>query len=395
MVGRKTDLVDRTLWIDATPQAVFELISNPVRLREWLVEIPQSAEDGSHNNGNNLSGMHIHEQTENERVVLAWPAGSLTQHMLPESVVIFELRSHEGGTLLHLHQSLASDRSATQRDRANDILHALAQCIEGAFRYRLKSAPRVDQAVATLLFLEPHPKEKTRPYAQRRVASAIWVTIVVGVIAAMNLSFGGHGPLNWQTDVATILLALLFVLANVFIHTVAGLALRDMAVTWQWIPFAISVLTVLVSCYGFFWMATGRLDEGVNRTGNWLLLATTTSAAMVIYTRWFDVKVKQQGTCRSIHAKSGTPFSVFGGLSFVVLSCCSSPAHATDVETNINTRLSQLAAENYSPDEPGAAVLVAKGGQVLLNQEFGLSNLEHQTVITSDTPFASLLLQSH
>ncbi|MEX0938799.1 MAG: serine hydrolase [Pirellulales bacterium] len=389
VAGQDIDLVDRTIWIDAPPQAVFKLISDPARVQEWLTDALEQLK-----NGNDIplgaadrgpSGMQILRQVPNERVVLAWPAGMLSQHVLPDSVIEFELRSHDGGTLLHLRQFLGSDQPHAQKVEATDRVNAVAGCIEHALQSPIPLPSRAERAAASLLFLNPHDNEGMIAYAFRRVASAIGPIAVVGVIAAMNLMFGDKGTSGWQTNLGLVALALSFVLANVFVHTVAGLLLRNTELQWQLMPVVISSLTALFSCYGFFWIATGQVHEGGDRADAWFTIAVTMPIAMVLYAKWFDAEVARRGAYRPIRFRTGQSC----GWSLILIAlCCSSPTVlAADPAPDPATRIGELAAKKYALDEPGAAVLVSKGGQIILSRGYGLSNLEYTTPITADTPF--------
>jgi CubicO group peptidase (beta-lactamase class C family) len=50
-------------------------------------------------------------------------------------------------------------------------------------------------------------------------------------------------------------------------------------------------------------------------------------------------------------------------------------------------RIGQVLAEAYPPGEPGAAVIVARNGQIVHEQGFGLANLEHDVPVTPQTVF--------
>ena len=50
-------------------------------------------------------------------------------------------------------------------------------------------------------------------------------------------------------------------------------------------------------------------------------------------------------------------------------------------------QMDRLLSGLYSPSEPGAAILVAKDGQVIFRRGYGLANVEHQVPITPDTVF--------
>jgi CubicO group peptidase (beta-lactamase class C family) len=66
----------------------------------------------------------------------------------------------------------------------------------------------------------------------------------------------------------------------------------------------------------------------------------------------------------------------------VSATCCATTGRA-EMAREMDRMLSGL----YPPDEPGAAVLVAKDGAVIFRKGYGLANVEHSVPITPDTVF--------
>lgn len=52
-----------------------------------------------------------------------------------------------------------------------------------------------------------------------------------------------------------------------------------------------------------------------------------------------------------------------------------------------SSTLDEILSAVYAPDEPGAAVLVAKGGEILLHKGYGLANVEHGVPVTPESVF--------
>src|SRR3954470_4583447 len=62
------------------------------------------------------------------------------------------------------------------------------------------------------------------------------------------------------------------------------------------------------------------------------------------------------------------------------------PANAA-AGADLAAQIDQLLAKTYPATEPGAAVLVEKGGQVLLRKRYGLANVELGVPITPEMVF--------
>lgn len=62
-------------------------------------------------------------------------------------------------------------------------------------------------------------------------------------------------------------------------------------------------------------------------------------------------------------------------------------ASAADATSTVAT-IDRFLAETYPPGEPGAAVLVEKGGKVVLRKGYGLANVEHDIPVKPETVFA-------
>ncbi len=60
---------------------------------------------------------------------------------------------------------------------------------------------------------------------------------------------------------------------------------------------------------------------------------------------------------------------------------------AEGVESELAAELDKVLSSLYPPDEPGVAVLVAKGGEVVLRKGYGLANMEHNIPITPEAVF--------
>lgn len=65
------------------------------------------------------------------------------------------------------------------------------------------------------------------------------------------------------------------------------------------------------------------------------------------------------------------------------IACAAPAADAQQAASRIDNLLSQ----EYSPGGPGAAVLVSRGGTVILKKGYGLANTEPKVPVTPDTPF--------
>jgi CubicO group peptidase (beta-lactamase class C family) len=62
-------------------------------------------------------------------------------------------------------------------------------------------------------------------------------------------------------------------------------------------------------------------------------------------------------------------------------------SRASEAPTNLETRIDALFAGSVHGDTPGAAVLVARNGNIVFDKGYGLANLDAKTPITCDTRF--------
>ena len=60
---------------------------------------------------------------------------------------------------------------------------------------------------------------------------------------------------------------------------------------------------------------------------------------------------------------------------------------AADGPAEQAAQIDRIMSAAYPPDQPGAAVLVARNGEVIFRQGYGLANLEHKVPISPDTVF--------
>ena len=63
--------------------------------------------------------------------------------------------------------------------------------------------------------------------------------------------------------------------------------------------------------------------------------------------------------------------------------CSAAPADSEEIAAHADRILSQV----YAPQAPGAAVVIARNGEVLLSKGYGLANLEHDVAVTPRTVF--------
>jgi D-alanyl-D-alanine carboxypeptidase len=74
-------------------------------------------------------------------------------------------------------------------------------------------------------------------------------------------------------------------------------------------------------------------------------------------------------------------------VSLVVAACSVAPAQAEDSKADLVRYADQLFSRAFPAGEPGAAVLIAKDGQVLLRKAYGLANLELGVPMQPDMVF--------
>lgn len=106
-------LVDRTLFIDATPAEVYELLTDAAHLVEWMApEARADRREGgtitwTHANGDSVVGAFV-ELEPGRRVVFTYGWDREDVGIPPGSTTVeIDLRPHDGGTMLHLvHRGL-------------------------------------------------------------------------------------------------------------------------------------------------------------------------------------------------------------------------------------------------------------------------------------------------
>jgi CubicO group peptidase (beta-lactamase class C family) len=75
--------------------------------------------------------------------------------------------------------------------------------------------------------------------------------------------------------------------------------------------------------------------------------------------------------------------SLAGGLCFILCACTTRAADPRQAASSIDSLLSQ----EYPAGEPGAAVLVSRGGTAILKRGYGLANTERKVPVTPETVF--------
>ncbi|MCC8187333.1 MAG: beta-lactamase family protein [Bacteroides sp.] len=70
---------------------------------------------------------------------------------------------------------------------------------------------------------------------------------------------------------------------------------------------------------------------------------------------------------------------------FLCISVCFSCGHKPGMETQVEKELDRLFTDLFPADEPGAAVLVARGDSILYNKGFGLARLDTLSPMTGNT----------
>jgi CubicO group peptidase (beta-lactamase class C family) len=83
------------------------------------------------------------------------------------------------------------------------------------------------------------------------------------------------------------------------------------------------------------------------------------------------------------------PFSLLLLCGFLVtqLAAGSSCSAEPESDETVAARIDQIMAESYQAGKPGAAILVARKGDVILKKGYGLANLEHGVPVTPGTVF--------
>jgi len=83
-----------------------------------------------------------------------------------------------------------------------------------------------------------------------------------------------------------------------------------------------------------------------------------------------------------------TRFTLFLTITIALMAPLTSlTAMAAGEQGETLAAMNRLLAETYSPDEPGAAVLVQKDGKVLLRTAIGMANFEHDISLQPDMVF--------
>lgn len=102
------------IWIDASPQTVYALLTEPVRMKTWLAEVVEAdTRPGgifriSGPADVSITGAYI-EAIPDQRVVFTW--GGIEGLKLGQSTVEFLLEAQRGGTLVRLRHYGLPDSS--------------------------------------------------------------------------------------------------------------------------------------------------------------------------------------------------------------------------------------------------------------------------------------------
>ena len=131
-------LVDRTLHIDADPEVVYELLTDPAGLVRWMAEAAEvDARPGgrirwTHRNGDACAG-EIVELVPGRRVVFTYGWERADIGVPPGSTTVdITLTPTAGGTELHLvHRGLAGPMADAHRGGWSNYLARLAVVAEG------------------------------------------------------------------------------------------------------------------------------------------------------------------------------------------------------------------------------------------------------------------------
>ena len=107
-------LVDRRVFIDAPPDRVYELLTDPEHLAAWMAPLvradprPGGELTWTHHNGDTVAGAYV-ELVPDRRVVFTYGWQRTDVGVPPGStVVVIDLRPKDGGTELHLvHRGLS------------------------------------------------------------------------------------------------------------------------------------------------------------------------------------------------------------------------------------------------------------------------------------------------
>jgi CubicO group peptidase (beta-lactamase class C family)/uncharacterized protein YndB with AHSA1/START domain len=379
--------VERTIWIDASPEEVFQFLASPTQIRLWLCDNIQTAEnsetlrvqdDGSY--------IEILESIPGKRVLLTWSSPIALQDRLPPNVVEIDLHAERQGTVVHLRHSIDPPTVHPRTSEVLGRLRSLVEVLRCVPQRQIPAPTLIESAVDRFLFLDPKAGEGRLAYSARRVWASVLVLLSVGLIAFVNLATVGPAFPDLRVEAWLVSVASVLVLANVFLHTAIGLSITRNNRAHLFLGCSASAFIVVLSCVGFFWLGAGDFDAGRIRWVEWLWLAGATQVLMLAYAAWFDREIVRRqlhrpAPCRILRGFS-IPIAVIA-LAAIVNQTSSTLAQEPDVATTIDN----LVAKKYPRDEPGAAVLVAKAGKVLYSRGFGLASLEQGTSITGDTPF--------
>ena len=131
-------LVDLRLFIDASPTAVYDLLTDEVLLTEWMApQASLAARPGgvltwTHENGDSVVGEFV-ELVPARRVVFTYGWDRPDVEIPPGSTVVeIDLRPHDGGTELHLvHRGLSDPMADAHGGGWTHYLGRLREVAEG------------------------------------------------------------------------------------------------------------------------------------------------------------------------------------------------------------------------------------------------------------------------
>jgi uncharacterized protein YndB with AHSA1/START domain len=131
-------LVDQRLYIDASPAQVYELLTEPARLAEWMAPVvqadvrPGGALTWTHLNGDTVVGVYV-ELVPERRVVFTYGWDRDDVGVPPGSTIVeIDLRPRGGGTDLHLvHRGLAGPMADAHAGGWANYLRRLGAVAEG------------------------------------------------------------------------------------------------------------------------------------------------------------------------------------------------------------------------------------------------------------------------
>ncbi len=131
-------LVEKRLFIDASPSRVYELLTDGELLTEWMAPVAQvDARPGgslawTHLNGDSVIGEFL-ELLPNRRIVFTYGWDRADVGIPPGSTTVeIDLHPHNGGTDLHLvHRGLAGPTADAHAGGWNNYLARLAAVAAG------------------------------------------------------------------------------------------------------------------------------------------------------------------------------------------------------------------------------------------------------------------------